>query len=81
MVITGDKCLLEMNKVKFVNVPRYDELGVKNVMPLMKDDKDFLKYFPDQLPKGRTMDRIYFWNILNTLRHDYAQNLIKHANT
>ena len=79
-VLKGDKMLLKMSKVRFLNVPHYDELGIRNIMPQLKDDVTFNRYFPDKLPKGRTMDRAYFWNILNTIRPEYAADLLKFAN-
>ena len=78
-VLRGDKALLKLSKVKFVNAPHYDELAVKHIAHQLKDDVPFNRYFPDKLPKGRTMDRTYFWNILNTVRPDYAADLIKFA--
>ena len=37
-------------------------------------------YFPRKLPKGRLPDRDYFFNILNTLNHEYVDKLVQHAN-
>lgn len=38
----GEKKLLRMEEVKFIIVPKLDELSVKNILGLMKDDKEFL---------------------------------------
>lgn len=46
----------------------------------MKDDAEFMKYFPSKMAKGRAPDREYFFNILNTLQPKFIQALIKHAN-
>ena len=56
-VLAERKDLLELSKVKFKHVPLYDELSVVQLWPLMKDDKDFMLYMPDKLPKGRLPDR------------------------
>ena len=56
-VLAERKDLLELSKVKFKPVPLYDELSVVQLWPLMKDDKDFMLYMPDKLPKGRIPDR------------------------
>ena len=69
-----------MKDVKFVNVPKYEELGVEKMWSQMKDDKEFSAYFPTPLPKGRTFPREYFWNIANTVHELYVQRLISHAN-
>ena len=62
-----------------VTVPKYDELSVKNVWPMIKADPDLMKFFPDKLPKGRLPDREYTFNVLNTLKEDYVKGIISHA--
>jgi hypothetical protein len=37
-------------------------------------------YFPDRLPKGKSPARKYLFDVLNTIRTDYVQNLIAYAN-
>ena len=37
-------------------------------------------YFPSKFPKGRVPDRVYFFNILNSLMEGYVKELIRHAN-
>ena len=66
-VFAEEKELLELKEVSFINVPLFDELSVIKIWPMTKDDKQFMKYFPQKLPKGRVPDRAYFFNILNTL--------------
>ena len=41
-----------MREVKFVNIPMFDELSVKQLWPEMKGAGAFTQYFPDKLPKG-----------------------------
>ena len=38
-----------------------------------------MMYFSDKMPKGRVPNREYFFNVLNTLEHEYCQKLISHA--
>ena len=78
-VFTEEKFLLHLNDVKRINVPLYDELSVVTLWPMMKEDKEFMVFFPSKMAKGRVPDREYFMNILNTCRGDYLQQLIKHA--
>ena len=66
-VLSGTKALLQVNEVKYVNVPMYDELSVVTLWPQMRSDAEFMKYFPSKMPKNRVPDRTYFFNILNTL--------------
>ena len=52
-VFAEEKKMLLVSQVKLVNVPKYDELSVKNIFPLVCKDYELMKYFPDTLPKGR----------------------------
>ena len=72
LVIAGKKQLLDMNEVTRVNVPAYDELSVANLWPEVSQDKEFMKFMPDAFPKGKNCDRKYFFNILNTVHHQYC---------
>ncbi len=49
-VLTGSKKLLKLNEVNRVNVPKYDELSVLSFWPQMKEDEEFMKYFPTKFP-------------------------------
>jgi len=79
-LLCEEKFMFPLKEVKFVNVPVYDELSVKNLWPHCQTIDDIMKYFPDTLPKGRNPDREYFFNVLNTLNEQYVAELIKHAN-
>jgi hypothetical protein len=78
-VLAEKKRLIPLKDVIFVNVPKYDELSVKNVWPMIQQDKELMTFFPEKLPKGRMPDRDYTFNVLNTLREDYVDGIIKHA--
>ena len=65
-----------MSELKSVNVPKFDELSVKNIFPLIRQDAEVMKYFPDNYPKGREPDRTYTIYVLNTLRNQYVQEII-----
>ena len=79
-VLAGEKKLMPLKDVKWVTVPKFEELSVENVMTVMQGNEEFMAYFPDRLPKGRNPGREYTWNILNTLNELYVQRLIDHAN-
>jgi hypothetical protein len=68
-----------MAAVKMVDVPAYDELSVCNLWPHLKQDANFMRHFPDELPKGRLPQRDYFFNVMNTGMTEYLQGLITHA--
>ena len=46
----------------------------------MKNNEEFMKFFPSKFPKGRLPDRTYFFNIMNTVMEDYVKEIVMHAN-
>ena len=60
-------------------MPRLEELSIKKMTEMMKDDKALAAYLPDEYLKQKTADRTYFFNILNTLYPEYVQQLLSHA--
>ena len=79
-VIQGEKQLLKKKEVQHVDIPHYEELSVKNIYPMMKDNQNFQQYFPDKYSKGKAPNRDYFFNIMATLEPDYLWQLVEHAN-
>ena len=73
------KKLMKLADVKLVVVPKYDEISVKNIWPMIKEDPVLMQYFPDTFPKGRAPDREYMFNILNTLRPEQLKAVVSHA--
>ena len=71
-VLADQKRLLKLSELRTVNVPKFDELSVKNIFPLIRQDAEVMLYFPDSYPKGREPDRTYTFNFLNTLRNKYV---------
>lgn len=78
-ILSGEKNLLKMSDVKSINAPHYAEVSVTNIYPRIQHDPEVTQYFPSRLPKGRQIDRAYFFNILNTVRPDYLSKIITHA--
>ena len=60
-------------------MPRYRELSVDKVWPLLKDVKTLNNYFPDYNP-NQLPDRKFMFTILSTFRFDVLNNMIKNAN-
>ena len=79
-VLAGHKKLLRKTEVRYIAVPHYDELSVKQLWPDVKKDGNFMAYFPSKYPKGKGPPREYFFNILNTLQAEYLEKIIAHAN-
>ena len=78
-LLTEQKQLLQLSEVKYVHVPRYDELSVKKFWPILSQDQKLTSYMPDATIEDRLPDRTYFWNVANTVQNDYVQKVIKHA--
>ena len=79
-VMAETKDLLPMARVRTVNVPLYDELSVTKFFPMFQGDEEVMRYLPDPTPDRRLPDRTYFFNVMNTLKPEYMQNIIEHAN-
>ena len=69
---------MKQSKVIEIIIPRYNELKVSNVWPLMNDTDDLMDYFPDydqkQLP-----DRRFMYSILATFRYDELNGMVNGA--
>ena len=50
-----------------------------NLLEAMKDNATFMRYFPTNMPKGRQIDRTFFFNVLNTLHPDLLAQYLDHA--
>ena len=61
-VLAGQKQLLKKVDVLTIEVPRYDELSVKNIYPQFKKDPIIMNYFPDHYPANKGPPRDYFFN-------------------
>lgn len=79
-ILAEEKEFMEVDAVKKVNMPKYDELSVKNFWPRVQGNLRIMKFFPDKLPKGRQPDHEFFWNVFNTLEEPYVRQLLAHAN-
>ena len=66
--------MLKQAKVIEIVMPRYNELKVSNVWPIVSDAEDLMIYFPNydhkQLP-----DRRFMYSILATLRYDELKGM------
>ena len=62
-----------------IDVPKYDELSVKNLYKKLLAQENMEKYFPDTYSKGRSCYREYMFNVANTLHPGVVQELISHA--
>ena len=72
-VLQGEKKLLKNSEKRSVNVPKYDELSVKNIFPKFKRDPKVMQYLQDEYPANRYPDRDYFFTVLNTVHPDHVK--------
>ena len=78
-IFAGKKEVLKLKDVKFISVPKYDEISVKALYSKLVSLPGMAKYFPDKYPKGRQCDRDYLFNIAQTLHPDVMRQLIEYA--
>ena len=79
-ILAGEKKLMKMADIKWCNPPRYDEISVANLYPKFANDPAVSVYLPSKLPKGKMVDRAYFFNILNTVYEERVTAMIEHSN-
>ena len=79
-VLTGEKELLKMTDVRFINAPAFDEIGVKALYDEALKMSGMKKYFPDKYAKSRQCDRSYFYNVWNSLYPEEVKEVINYAN-
>ena len=78
-VFGGKKKLMKLNQVKFISVPKYDELSVKKLYDKFMTLEGVGQYFPTEYPKGRVCDRDYMFNIAYTVHPKTVKEIIDHA--
>ena len=71
-----EKRALKLNHVSFINVPVFDEVSVKNLIEMVRNDQLVCSYLPDEYLMKKTPDRQFLLNIINSLYPDYLENVI-----
>ena len=69
--------LLQLDEVRFIRVPKYEELTVKTLYPQALEDERLKKFLPDDTSKTKPMDRQFFFNVLNSVYPEYVASVIK----
>ena len=78
-ILAEEKKLLALSDVKWIEVPKYDELAVNSIFDRFKADEGLMAFLPDRLPKGRVPDRTYFFNVLHSLYPDFVKQMVRVA--
>ena len=79
LIFAEKKSLIPLSDLRMCSVPKYPELSVQNIYPIIMKDPEIMAHFPDSYPKGREPDRLYMFNILHTKKPEYVKNLVLHA--
>ena len=77
--LQGREISTQENHIMFIEVPKYDEISVKNLYDKLIKLDGMSKHFPSNYAKGRQCDRDYMFNIANTLHPNVVSELIRHA--
>jgi hypothetical protein len=59
--------LFRINQINYILVPIYEELSVKKILDMVKNESEIISYLPDELLTKKIPEREYFFNILNTV--------------
>ena len=81
LVLKGEKKFLKMREVKMINVPDYDEIGVKHLYDRVASRPGMADFSPDKFPIGRTCSREYMYNVWNTVHPKDVEEVINYANS
>ena len=65
------KKVLKLNEVRFIAVPRIEELSVKRMVDLVKNDASIAVYMPDEFFENKIPHREWFFNLINSIYPDY----------
>ena len=70
--------LLKRNKVVEMLIPRFKELSVENIWPLVKVAGDLNEYFLDY-KSNQLLERSFMFSIWATLRYDAIKTMVENA--
>jgi hypothetical protein len=79
-ILQNKKRALKSIEIKKINVPRYEEISVKNLYNDAMSDPDLAQYRPDpKMSSGKLPEREFFFGIMATIRADYLNKIIHDA--
>ena len=67
MILAGEKKLLSKSEINPVDAGCYPELSVKTLYAEYSERPDIKPFLPPKVNKGRSCDKTYFWNVVNTV--------------
>ena len=78
MILSGEKKLVELKNLRPVNVGHHEECSVKSLFKEFSERAEIAPYMPPKLPKGRQLDKTYFFNIVNTFCQQELEAILLH---
>lgn len=79
-ILQNKKRALKSIEIKKINVPKYEEISVKNLYNDAMSDPDLAQYLPDpKMSSGKLPEREFFFGIMATIRADYLNKIIQDA--
>ena len=73
-ILAEHKMVLQIEQIPTNAIKKHwYEYAVCNVLHLVQEDEELMKYFPDELLDGKFPDRRFFWGILFALRPEWAE--------
>jgi len=79
-VLAEEKKLLPLKNLKTVNVGHYPELAINKMYKEFAARPALKPYLPDTFPKGRQIDKTFFWNLVNSFYPEEVQSILEHCN-
>ena len=79
-ILAEEKDLIKMAGLRQINIPKFDELSVKNIRPRYMEEVEVMRFLPSRLPKGKYPDREYYFNVLNTVHPTHVKKMVDYAN-
>ena len=68
-------------KIQPVDAGCYPELSVNKLYAEYEDRPEIKPYLPPKVNKGRTCDKTYFWNVVNTITEGEVESMVDYANS
>ena len=76
-ILAGTRKLLKLTEVRPVHAGHFPEVSVKNLFEEFSIRPEVNIYLPEKLPKGKQMDKSYFFNIVNTMCNENSKQSLR----
>ena len=79
-ILQNKKKVLKTTELIKINIPRYEELSVRNLYDDVMKDPDVSQYLPDlEQNSSKLPEREFFFNVLGTVKTEYLNHIIEEA--